>query len=104
MFTNKKLIRFGLTLLVCLFVIDFTIGYFQAYLESAGIKWVISETWRTILLDAPESILVILGAIALYDFTKRNIAKKTHPFKCVFFLCSNFFKIMEHSHYYGQNR
>ncbi|MES9705513.1 DUF3937 family protein, partial [Bacillus toyonensis] len=50
MFKNKKLIRFGLTLLVCLFVIDFTISYFQAYLESAaGIKWVISETWRTIL-------------------------------------------------------
>ncbi|MBL2480678.1 DUF3937 domain-containing protein, partial [Klebsiella pneumoniae] len=54
MFTNKKLIRFGLTLLVCLWVIDFTISYFQTYLESAGIKWVVSETWRTILLDAPE--------------------------------------------------
>ncbi|MFB6648510.1 DUF3937 family protein [Bacillus toyonensis] len=76
MFKNKKLIRFGLTLLVCLFVIDFTISYFQAYLESAvGIKWVISETWRTILLDAPESILVILGAIALYDFTKETSPK-----------------------------
>ncbi|WP_197239230.1 DUF3937 family protein, partial [Bacillus cereus] len=46
-----------------------------AYLESAGIKWVISETWRTILLDAPESILVILGAIALYDFTKETSPK-----------------------------
>ncbi|AUD23148.1 DUF3937 domain-containing protein [Bacillus sp. HBCD-sjtu] len=75
MFTNKKLIRFGLTLLVCLFVIDFTISYFQTYLESAGIKWVVSETWRTILLDAPESILVILGAIALYDFTKETSPK-----------------------------
>lgn len=76
MFTNKKLIRFGLTLLVCLFIIDFTIGYFQTYLESAaGIKWVIPETWRTILLDAPESILVILGAIALYDFTKETSKK-----------------------------
>ncbi|HDR3651391.1 DUF3937 family protein [Bacillus tropicus] len=76
MFTNKKLIRFGLTLLVCLFVIDFTISYFQTYLESAaGIKWVISETWRTILLDVPESILVILGAIALYDFTKETSPK-----------------------------
>ncbi|HDR4903026.1 TPA: DUF3937 family protein [Bacillus cereus] len=76
MFTNKKLIRFGLTLLVCLFVIDFTIGYFQAYLESAaGIKWVITETWKTILLDVPESILVILGAIALYDFTKETSPK-----------------------------
>ncbi|MED0904333.1 DUF3937 family protein [Bacillus nitratireducens] len=76
MFTNKKLIRIGLTLLVCLFVIDFTISYFQTYLESAaGIKWVISETWKTILLDAPESILVILGAIALYDFTKETSKK-----------------------------
>lgn len=103
MFTNKKLIRFGLTLLVCLWVIDFTISYFQTYLESAGIKWVVSETWRTILLDAPESILVILGAIALYDFTKKH-RQKTHLFKCVFFLCSNFFNIMEYSHYYGQNR
>ncbi|MGQ0440311.1 DUF3937 family protein, partial [Bacillus sp. B-TM1] len=34
-----------------------------------------SETWRTILLDAPESILVILGAIALYDFTKETSPK-----------------------------
>ncbi|PDZ06432.1 hypothetical protein COE20_09960 [Bacillus cereus] len=76
MFTNKKLIRFGLTLLVCLYVIDFTISYFQTYLESAaGIKWVVSETWRAILLDAPESILVILGAIALYDFTKETSPK-----------------------------
>jgi len=76
MFTNKKLIRIGLTLLVCLFGIDFTISYFQTYLESAaGIKWVIPETWRTILLDAPESILVILGAIALYDFTKETSQK-----------------------------
>ncbi|PEC21581.1 hypothetical protein COM96_13625 [Bacillus cereus] len=76
MFKNKKLIRFGLTLLVCLYVIDFTISYFQVYLESAaGIKWVISETWRTVLLDAPEGILVILGAIALYDFTKETSPK-----------------------------
>ncbi|WP_142314531.1 DUF3937 family protein [Bacillus wiedmannii] len=76
MFKNKKLIRFGLTLLVCLFVIDFTIGYFQAYLESAaGIRWVVSETWRTILLDAPEGMLIILGAIALYDFTKETSPK-----------------------------
>ena len=76
MFTNKKLIRIGLTLLVCLFGIDFIISYFQTYLESAaGIKWVIPETWRTILLDAPESILVILGAIALYDFTKETSQK-----------------------------
>ncbi|QWG64808.1 DUF3937 family protein [Bacillus mycoides] len=76
MFKNKKLIQFGLKLLVCLCVIDFTISYFQAYLESAaGIKWVISETWRTILLDAPESILVILGAVALYDFTKETLPK-----------------------------
>ncbi|EPC8420386.1 MULTISPECIES: DUF3937 family protein [Bacillus] len=76
MFKNKKLIRFGLTLLVCLWGIDFTIGYFQVYLESAaGIKWVISETWRTVLLDAPEGILVILGAIALYDFTKETSPK-----------------------------
>jgi hypothetical protein len=28
-----------------------------------------------ILLDAPESILVILGAIALYDFTKETSPK-----------------------------
>ncbi|WP_249685986.1 DUF3937 family protein, partial [Bacillus velezensis] len=62
-------------LLVCLFVIDFTLSYFQAYLESAGIKWVVSETWRTFLLDAPERILVILGAIALYDFTKETSPK-----------------------------
>ena len=31
-----------------------------------------SEIWKTILLDVPQGILVLLGAIALYDFTKRH--------------------------------
>ncbi|EJV88807.1 DUF3937 family protein [Bacillus mycoides] len=76
MFKNKKLIRFCLTLFVCLSVIDFTIGYFQTYLETAAdIKWIIPRIWKTILIDAPESILVILGAIALYDFTKETSPK-----------------------------
>ncbi|EEL72220.1 hypothetical protein S3E15_01323 [Bacillus mycoides] len=76
MFKNKKLIRFCLTLFVCLSVINFTISYFQTYLETAAdIKWVIPEIWKTILIDAPESILVILGAIALYDFTKETSPK-----------------------------
>ncbi|MFD6510647.1 DUF3937 family protein [Bacillus sp. NPDC060175] len=76
MFKNKKLIQFCLTLFVCLSIIDFTIGYFQTYLETAAdIKWVIPEIWKTILIDAPESILVILGAIALYDFTKETSPK-----------------------------
>ncbi|MGG3445254.1 DUF3937 family protein [Bacillus nitratireducens] len=76
MFKNKKLIRFCLTLFVCLSVIDFTIGYFQTYLETAAdIKWVIPKIWKVILIDAPASILVILGAIALYDFTKETSPK-----------------------------
>ncbi|MED1059154.1 DUF3937 family protein [Bacillus mycoides] len=76
MFKNKKLIRFGLTLFICLSIIDFTISYFQTYLESAAdIKWVIPELWRFILIDAPEGILVILGAIALYEFTKEASQK-----------------------------
>ena len=42
MFTNKKLIRFGLSLFVFLGIINFTISYFQTYLETAAdIKWVI---------------------------------------------------------------
>ncbi|MFV0936104.1 DUF3937 family protein [Bacillus thuringiensis] len=74
MFTNKKLIRFGLSLFVFLGIINFTISYFQTYLETAAdIKWVIPEIWKTILLDVPQGILVLLGAIALYDFTKRRI-------------------------------
>ncbi|WP_081806917.1 DUF3937 family protein [Bacillus sp. H1a] len=76
MFKNNKLIRVCLILFVCLSVIDFTIGYFQTYLETAaGIKWVIPENWKAILLDVPEDILVILGAFALYDFTKETSQK-----------------------------
>ncbi len=87
MFTNKKLIRFGLSLFVFLGIINFTISYFQTYLETAAdIKWVIPEIWKTILLDVPQGILVLLGAIALYDFTKEASQKETHQSKCVFFL------------------
>lgn len=76
MFTNKKLIRVGLTLFVFLGVISFTSGYFQAYLESAAdIKWVVPEIWKTILIDVPRGILVLLGAVALYDFTKETSKK-----------------------------
>ena len=75
MFKNKKLIRFGLTLLVCLFVIDFTISYFQTYLESAGIKWVVSESRSTILRNAAERIVVVFGATALYVFTNHTSPK-----------------------------
>ncbi len=76
MFTNKKLIRVGLTLFVFLGLINFTIGYFQAYLENtADIKWVVPEIWRTILIDVPRGILVLLGAVALYDFTKETSKK-----------------------------
>ena len=45
---------------------------------------VIPEIWKTILLDVPQGILVLLGAIALYDFTK-EASQKTHQSKCVFF-------------------
>ncbi|QKI16157.1 DUF3937 family protein (plasmid) [Bacillus thuringiensis] len=76
MFTNKKLIQTGLTLFVFLSIINFTIGYFQGYLESAaGIKWVMPEIWKTILIDAPQGILVLLGTVALYDFTKETSKK-----------------------------
>jgi len=76
MFTNKKLIRVGLTLFIFLGLINFTIGYFQAYLESAAdIKWVVPEIWTTILIDVPRGILVLLGAVALYDFTKETSKK-----------------------------
>lgn len=76
MFTNKKLIRMGLTLFVFLSIISFTISYFQAYLESAAdIKWVMPEIWKNILIDVPQGILVLLGAIALYDFTKETSKK-----------------------------
>ena len=75
-FTNKKLIRFGLSLFVFLGIINFTISYFQTYLETAAdIKWVIPEIWKTILIDVPQGILVLLGAIALYDFTKEASQK-----------------------------
>ncbi|MCM3737304.1 DUF3937 domain-containing protein [Bacillus cytotoxicus] len=76
MFKNKKLIRFCLTLFVFLCIIDFSISYFQAYLETAAdIKWVIPGIWQTILIDAPRDVLVILGVIALYDFTKETSPK-----------------------------
>ncbi|MBE5096695.1 hypothetical protein COJ67_30125 [Bacillus thuringiensis] len=76
MFTNKKLIRIGLTIFVFLCIIDFSIGYFQSYLASAAdIKWTTPEMWETILIDAPRGILVLLGAIALYDFTKQTSKK-----------------------------
>ncbi|WP_144507295.1 DUF3937 family protein [Bacillus mycoides] len=38
---------------------------------------VISETRIAILLDSPENILVILGAIPLYQFTKKSTEKNT---------------------------
>ncbi|PDY43410.1 DUF3937 family protein [Bacillus pseudomycoides] len=72
MFTNKKGLRIGLGLFFFLSVIQFTIGYIEGYYKSTtGNELLISETWKTVLLDAPEGILVILGAIALYQFTKK---------------------------------
>ncbi|MES5949621.1 DUF3937 family protein [Bacillus cereus group sp. MG6] len=72
MFKDKKMIRFGLWLFVSLSVIKFTIGCVQGYYRSStGNELLISETWKTVLLDAPEGILVILGAIALYQFSKK---------------------------------
>ncbi|EOP75420.1 MULTISPECIES: DUF3937 family protein [Bacillus cereus group] len=68
MFTNKKVIRIGLGLYIFLSVIQFTIGYIKGY---TGNVLLISGTWKTVLLDAPEGILVILGAIALYQCTKK---------------------------------
>ncbi|MDM5186019.1 DUF3937 family protein [Bacillus sp. DX4.1] len=68
MFTNKKGIRIGLGLYIFLSVIQFTIGYIEGY---TGNALLISGTWQTVLLDAPEGILVILGAIALYQCTKK---------------------------------
>ena len=76
MFTNKKLIRFGLSLFVFLGIINFTISYFQTYLETAKrYQMGNSEIWKTILLDVPQGILVLLGAIALYDFNKEASQK-----------------------------
>ncbi|HHT7240257.1 MULTISPECIES: DUF3937 family protein [Bacillus] len=77
MFKNKKGIRLGLWLFVSLSVIQFTIGYIEVYYkDSTGNELLISETWKTVLLDVPEGILVILGAIALYQFTKKIPGKK----------------------------
>ncbi len=76
MFKDKKMIRFGLWLFVSLSVIQFTIGCVKSYYKaSTGNELLISETWKTVLLDAPEGILVILGAIALYQFTKKEPEK-----------------------------
>ena len=73
MFKDKKMIRFGLWLFVSLSVIRFIIGYIKGYYKvSTGNELLISETWKTVLLDVPEGILVILGAIALYQFTKNG--------------------------------
>ena len=77
MFKNKKGIRLGLWLFVSLSVIQFTIGYIEGYYKaSTGNELLISETWKTVLLDVPEGILVILGVIALYQFTKKIPGKK----------------------------
>ncbi|PED81187.1 hypothetical protein CON65_18665, partial [Bacillus pseudomycoides] len=58
MFKGKKMIRFGLWLFVSLSVIQFTIGYIEGYYKaSTGNELLISETWKTVLLD-----LAILGA------------------------------------------
>ena len=76
MFKDKKMIRFGLWLFVSLSVIQFTIGCVKSYYKaSTGNELLISETWKTVLLDAPEGILVILGAIALYQFRKKEPEK-----------------------------
>ncbi|MGG3529101.1 DUF3937 family protein [Bacillus pseudomycoides] len=76
MFKDKKMIRFGLWLFVSLSVIKFTIGYIKGYYKaSTGNELLISETWKTVLLDVPEGILVILGAIVLYQFTKKTSEK-----------------------------
>lgn len=72
MFKNKKMIQFGLWLYVSLAVIQFTIHFIKGY---TGNELVISKTWETVLLDAPEGMLVILGAIALYQFTKKTPEK-----------------------------
>ncbi|EJV55942.1 DUF3937 family protein [Bacillus cereus] len=69
MFTNKKVIRIGLGLYIFLSVIQFTIGYIEGY---TGNTLLISGTWQTVLLDVPEGILVILGAIALHQCTKKS--------------------------------
>ncbi|MCM3738445.1 DUF3937 family protein [Bacillus cytotoxicus] len=72
MFTNKKGIRIGLGLFIFLSAIQCTIGYIEGYYKFyTGNELLISETWQTVLLEVPEGILVILGAIALYQFTKK---------------------------------
>lgn len=73
MFTDKKIIRFGLWLYISLAVIEATIGYIRGF---TGNKLFFSKTWETVLLDVPEGILVILGAIALYQLTKKTPENK----------------------------
>ncbi|CUB14048.1 hypothetical protein BN2127_JRS1_05098 [Bacillus cereus] len=76
MFKDKKMIRFGLWLFAFLSVIQFTIGYIKGYYRFfTGNELLISETWKTVLLDVPKGVLVILGAIALYQFTKKESEK-----------------------------
>ncbi|MEN1938734.1 DUF3937 family protein [Paenibacillus sp. 102] len=76
MFTNKKRIRIGLWFFAFLYFIECTIGYIQGYYRSStGNELLISETWQTVLIDVPEDILVILGAITLYQFTKKSPEK-----------------------------
>lgn len=72
-FTNKKRIRIGLCFFAFLYFIECTIGYIQGYYKSSiGDELLISETWKTVLIDAPEGILFILGAMTLYQFTKKS--------------------------------
>ncbi|MGN4865124.1 DUF3937 family protein [Bacillus cereus group sp. MYBK132-2] len=60
---NKKILRVCLCLFVCLCVMQFTLGYIEAYFTSYTGN---EGTWKT----APEGILVILGQFVLYEFTK----------------------------------
>ncbi|MFA2567809.1 MULTISPECIES: DUF3937 family protein [Bacillus cereus group] len=73
MVEKKRVIQIGLWLYIFLVCIQFLIHYIKGYKLSqngVGISNVLNVTWENILLDIPQSILVIIGCLVLFQFTK----------------------------------
>ncbi|MGE6552992.1 DUF3937 family protein [Bacillus mycoides] len=73
MVEKRRAIQIGLWLYIFLVCIQFLIHYIKGYKHSqngVGISDLLNITWENILLDIPQSILVILGCLVLFRFIK----------------------------------
>ncbi|PGD99988.1 DUF3937 family protein [Bacillus pseudomycoides] len=74
MIKKTRAIQIGLWLYIFLVSIQFLMHYMKSYKlsqDNEGISTLLNITWENVLLDIPQSILVIMGCLILFQFTKK---------------------------------